>query len=158
MSGLKRILKEAQDLKKSHNEFELEPLEENVFEWKAVVAGDPASPFAGGRFQVRISLGQEYPMKAPTVIFTTKVLHPNVSWKDGSICLDLLGDAWSPSWTLSSMMTAIKMLLVDPVPDSPLNVDAANLLRCGDTRGYNSLVAFYVQEFALGNSPVSSQS
>ncbi|KAJ3220376.1 hypothetical protein HDU67_000043 [Dinochytrium kinnereticum] len=36
-----------------------------------------------------------------------------------------------------------------PEPDSPLNCDAANLLRCGDHRGYNSLVKMYTRMFAV---------
>jgi peroxin-4 len=75
--------------------------------------------------------------------FLTPICHPNVDFKDGSICLDLLADAWSPSWTISTTLSAIGYLLANPVPDSPLNVDAANLVR-HDTLGYQSLVRYYM--------------
>jgi peroxin-4 len=75
--------------------------------------------------------------------FTSRIWHPNVSWKvgliaelcdncisltqgtkTGEICLDVLGSQWSPVWTLSSALTAVIALLDSPEPDSPLNVDA----------------------------------
>jgi len=40
-------------------------------------------------------------------------------------------------------MTAIHQLLTSPEPDSPLNIDAAQLLRAGDTVGMEGLVRFY---------------
>lgn len=36
-------------------------------------------------------------------------------------------------------MQAVIALMHDPAADSPLNCDAGNLLRAGDTRGYDSL-------------------
>ena len=87
-------------------------------------------------------------MLAPKVTFAPyTVFHPNVSWKDGSICLDLLTSAaWSPSWTLLTTMQAIRMLLDNPNNDSPLNVDAANILRAGDVRGYRSYIRMLLED------------
>lgn len=67
----------------------------------------------------------------------------------GEICLDLLKTAWSPAWTLKSTILAISLLLSNPEPSSPLNCDAANLLRCGDLVGYESMIRMYTQLFAM---------
>ena len=48
------------------------------------------------------------------------------------------------------MCQAIVALLGNPAADSPLNCDAGNLLRAGDTRGYDGLARMYIREQAAG--------
>lgn len=110
--------------------------------------GPKDSPYENAEFAFEISVPTDYPMLAPKVTFSAyTVFHPNVSWKDGSICLDLLTSAaWSPSWTLLTTMQAIRMLLDNPNTDSPLNVDAANILRAGDVRGYRSYIRMILED------------
>jgi ubiquitin-conjugating enzyme E2 D/E len=58
------------------------------------------SPYAGGVFFLSISFPVDYPFKPPKVSFTTKIYHPNIN-ANGSICLDILRDQWSPALTIS---------------------------------------------------------
>lgn len=95
-----------------------------LLEWKATIRGPPGGCYEGGTFDLSIRVPPSYPTKPPTMRFTTRLWHPNVSWKTGEICLDVLGAQWSPAWTLSSALTAVIALLDAPEPDSPLNVDA----------------------------------
>mmetsp|Transcript_27510 Transcript_27510/g.38401 ORF Transcript_27510/g.38401 Transcript_27510/m.38401 type:complete len:192 (+) Transcript_27510:100-675(+) len=128
----------------------------NLFEWTAYIKGPPDSPYEGGTFQLRLQVPPKYPLKPPKVHFKTKVCHPNVLFKTGEICLDILKDAWTPVWTLETTCRAIVNLLDNPEASSPLNCDAGNLIRGGDMKGFNSLAKMYTQEYAMENPSLKS--
>eukprot|EP00831_Metopus_contortus_P037274 TRINITY_DN2937_c0_g2_i4.p1 TRINITY_DN2937_c0_g2~~TRINITY_DN2937_c0_g2_i4.p1 ORF type:complete len:105 (+),score=12.04 TRINITY_DN2937_c0_g2_i4:243-557(+) len=69
---------------------------------------------------------EDYPNKAPSVRFLTKMFHPNI-YNDGKICLDILQNQWSPIYDISAILTSIQSLLCDPNPNSPANGEAAKL-------------------------------
>jgi hypothetical protein len=69
---------------------------------------------------LRLTFCDRYPEKPPKVRFTTKMFHPNV-YADGNICLDVIAAKWSPSYTVSSILTSIQSLLTDPNVQSPAN-------------------------------------
>lgn len=50
-----------------------------------------------------LNVPENYPHVPPKATFTTKVFHPNVHFKTGEICLDILKQNWSPAWTLQSV-------------------------------------------------------
>ncbi|KAJ2610962.1 E2 ubiquitin-protein ligase peroxin 4 [Coemansia sp. RSA 1365] len=150
-SIFRRLLKELQDICKAQSDeiLSLEPVnDEDLLRWHAVLRGPRETPYQGGLFRLRIDVPEEYPIKPPSLVFTTPVCHPNVHFETGEICLDILKSQWSPAWTLSSTCLAVHVLLANPEPSSPLNCDAANLLRCGDIVGYSSLVSMYTHTFA----------
>lgn len=105
-------------------EIQLKLIEEcNIYEWQAILNGPPDTPFEGGKFLVKISVPSDYPINPPKCIFLTKIFHPNIHFKTGEICFELLKDKWSPQWTLESVCRAILDLLNNPNADSPLNCD-----------------------------------
>jgi peroxin-4 len=116
---------------------------EDLSEWTAVLSGPDSGAYAGGKFTLHITVPPSYPTKPPQIKFRTRIFHPNISWNNGEICLDVLQNQWTPAWTLSSACTAITALLDAPEPDSPLNVDAATLYRTADHRAYRSMCRMY---------------
>jgi len=83
------------------------------------------TPYAGGIFKLEIHFPTDYPFKPPKVVFTTKIYHPNIS-TNGSICLDILKDQWSPALTISKVLLSICSLLSDPNPKDPLMPEIAD--------------------------------
>ncbi|KAK9812624.1 hypothetical protein WJX72_000788 [[Myrmecia] bisecta] len=150
MTARTRLFKEFKEMSraKADNGITLEPDETNIFVWKALIKGPRDTPFEGGVFELVMNVPEQYPLVPPAVRYKTKIFHPNVHFKTGEICLDILKAAWSPAWTLQSVCQAIVALMSDSAPDSPLNCDAGNLLRANDVRGYNSLARMYTLEHA----------
>ena len=147
--------------------------EGDLLHWRAYIVGPPDTPFegmaspplpsfffdagcaaaweaepfcctAGGRFELDIVVPKNYPLRPPKIHFITKIFHPNIHFKTGEICLDLvrssftlravccahthsvppqLKSAWSAVYTLQSVCRSIIALLSHPEPDSPLNCD-----------------------------------
>jgi ubiquitin-protein ligase len=101
----------------------------------------------GGLWHLRITIPSSYPQSPPSIFFTTRISHPNISFTTGEICLTLLtSEHWSPIYTISTTLSAIHQLLTDPRPESPLNVDVAALLRNGDLAGWESIVRYWTGE------------
>lgn len=142
MKEYKELQKEA---KSANPDIVITPQKGSLNHWRGVIRGPQESPYEGGYFQLDIVVPSSYPLVPPNVRFVTKLFHPNVHPKSGEICLDILKTAWSPAWTLQSTCRAIIILLSHPEPDSPLNCDAGNLLRNGDTRGFKSLARMYTK-------------
>lgn len=147
----RRLISELKAYNKEPFDFleDLAPVGDDLLHWTAIMKGVPGTAYERGRWLLDIQVPEEYPYKAPTIKFVTPICHPNIHVKTGEICLDLLKSAWSPAYSLSRTLTAIHSLLTTPEPDSPLNVDAANLLRAKDLVGYDSLVRVWVVRFAL---------
>ncbi|QDZ19291.1 ubiquitin-conjugating enzyme [Chloropicon primus] len=143
-----RELKEFQQRSNASEGIEMAPDESNIFHWSAVLKGPSETCYENGTFELDIRVPQDYPLVPPAVRFRTKIFHPNIHFKTGQVCLDILKTAWSPAWTLQSVCQAVLALLSAPEPSSPLNCDAGNLLRAGDVRGFNSLAKMYTIEFA----------
>ncbi len=151
LAAAKRLRKELQNLERSKADPDiyLIPDSENILKWTALLRGPAETPYEGGIFQLNIDCGQDYPLAPPSIQFATKVFHPNVHFRTGDVCLDILKKEWSPAWGIQAACRAILALLSDPDADSPLNCDAGNMIRGGDMICYNSTAHMYTVENAM---------
>jgi len=146
--ALKRINKELIDLGRDPpSSCSAGPTGDNMFQWQATIMGPGDSPYAGGVFFLSITFPTDYPFKPPKVSFTTKIYHPNIN-ANGSICLDILRDQWSPALTISKVLLSICSMLTDPNPDDPLVPDIAHLYKTDRTR-YEATAREWTRKYAM---------
>jgi ubiquitin-conjugating enzyme E2 A len=121
------------------------PSADNLFIWNAIICGPEESIYESGAFQLQLLFPDDYPLRPPQVRFITKVFHPNVWWDDGLVCVDILKDDWLPSYDVLAILHSIRLLLVDPNPLSPANLEAALLYRDNPDE-YNRRVLQTIQD------------
>ncbi|XP_027895765.1 ubiquitin-conjugating enzyme E2 J1 isoform X1 [Xiphophorus couchianus] len=105
--AVKRLMKEAAELRDPTEHYHAQPLDDNLFEWHFSVRGPPDSDFDGGVYHGRIVLPPEYPMKPPSIILLTPTGRFEVGKK---ICLSISGhhpETWQPSWSIRTALIAI---------------------------------------------------
>ncbi|BCR91639.1 putative ubiquitin conjugating enzyme (UbcD) [Aspergillus chevalieri] len=123
------------------------PLGEDLFHWQATIMGPSDSPYSGGVFFLNIHFPTDYPFKPPKVNFTTRIYHPNIN-SNGSICLDILRDQWSPALTISKVLLSICSMLTDPNPDDPLVPEIAHVYKTDRPR-YESTAREWTRKYAI---------
>lgn len=125
--ALRRIQKELLDLQKDPpTHISAGPSGDDLYKWEGTIIGPGDSPYAGGVFRLEIHFPPDYPFKPPKMVFLTKIFHPNIH-PNGTICLDILKDQWSPALTMSKVLLSLTSLLCDPNPKDPLVLDTAQL-------------------------------
>jgi ubiquitin-conjugating enzyme E2 A len=144
--AVRRLQQDFRQLLKNKVEgIDASPSSDNFFVWNAIICGPEESIYESGAFQLQFTFPEDYPLKPPQVRFLTKVYHPNVWWEDGLICVDILKDGWTPSYDVLAILHSIRLLLIDPNPLSPANLEAALLYR--DNRAeYNRRVLEMIQD------------
>lgn len=133
-NAIKRVVKDIALLKKAGLpilDYDGNPLGEdaNLQFLGTVVYGPPGTPYEGGTWRVRFTFNPDYPFTHPSVGFIDKILHPNVDWASGSICLDAIAKEWTPiTWLVGIVESLLPALLGSPNPGDPLNPTAARLM------------------------------
>jgi len=68
---------------------------------------------AGKSYSLEIRFAENHPFHPPKIHFLQRVECENV-FNDGEVCMDILGDEWSPALSLDKLMFALCSLLTDP--------------------------------------------
>ena len=146
--ALKRINKELQELGRDPPaNCSAGPVGDDNFHWSGTIMGPPDSPYQGGLFFLDINFPYDYPFKPPKISFVTRIYHPNING-NGSICLDILKNNWSPALTICKVLLSISSLLCDPNPDDPLVPDIASIYKTNRVK-YNSLATEWTKKYAM---------
>merc|ERR1711885_30820 len=111
------------------------------------MGGPDDSPYVGGVFFLNIHFPTDYPFKPAKITFTTRIYHPNIN-SNGSICLDILKDQWSPALTISRVLLSISSLLTDPNPEDPLVPEIAQIYK-SDRNKYEATAKEWTRKYAM---------
>ncbi|EAQ87677.1 hypothetical protein CHGG_04296 [Chaetomium globosum CBS 148.51] len=127
------------------------PDDSDLHKWHITMDGPEGTVYSGGKFGLVVTLPVDYPFRAPTVNFATRIYHPNVTNDNlGSICLGpLKAENWKPSTRLAGVLEAVRALLVEPLPDDPLEARIADEFRA-DRKEFDKNARAYVQRYAKG--------
>ncbi|CAD6574760.1 MAG: hypothetical protein CYPHOPRED_005500 [Cyphobasidiales sp. Tagirdzhanova-0007] len=123
------------------------PKEEgNLLAWGGIIKG-PAPYYVGGTFKLDVSFTNDYPFKAPTVTFRTRIYHPNIT-EEGNICMGILkADQWKPSTKVEDVLRGLYQLLTEPNPDDPLIPAIAEQYR-SDNAGFKKEAMEQTKKYA----------
>jgi ubiquitin-protein ligase len=114
----KRLLKDLLEVKKNPlPTINVEPLENNLYEWHGNIYGTEKTPFENGVFHVIMKFPNEYPLKPPKVNVSPKIPRDHIftTW----ICLDMLEthytnelySGWSSVYTVLSILIQLQSYL-----------------------------------------------
>ncbi|KAG5886307.1 hypothetical protein JTB14_003462 [Gonioctena quinquepunctata] len=125
---IRGVVKEMQDLVNNPPEgIKVQINEEDVTDIQAFIDGPAGTPYVGGLFKVKLTLGKGFPVEPPKAYFSTKIFHPNVA-SNGEICVNTLKRDWKSDLGIKHILLTIKCLLIVPNAESALNEEAGKLL------------------------------
>lgn len=107
---------------------EINTVGEDIFKWDCSILGPDHSPYSGGTFVLRIEFPAQYPFKAPTLKFMTKIYHPSIKLDTGDVCTDVVGQ-WGPTLNAKHCIQVIYSMMKSPESDHPLEESIAQQLR-----------------------------
>ncbi|XP_017045671.1 ubiquitin-conjugating enzyme E2 4 [Drosophila ficusphila] len=143
-----RIKRELQDIRKQPPpNCSAEMHEDDLFRWSAVVDGPAGSVYEGGHFKLDIRFPNAYPFRPPRIRFTTRIYHCNVDSR-GAICLDVLGERWSPVLNVAKVLLSIYVLMSECNPEDPLVMCIADQYKT-NRKEHDKIARHWTKLFAM---------
>nr|GEZ48804.1 ubiquitin-conjugating enzyme E2 4-like [Tanacetum cinerariifolium] len=135
------------------NDYKVELINESNHQFIVFFHGPADSLYAGGVWKVSVELPEEYPFSSPSIAFATKIYHPNIHFETGTVCVNVLNQAWSPLTDLVNVFELyLPMFLNEPNAEDPLNADAAALF-VRDRPAYEAKVKEFARPEDVGLVP-----
>lgn len=109
---------------------------DSIYNWRVIIEGPSDSAYTGGRFELLITLPQNYPFRPPEVRFMTKIYHVNVNKTDGSLCADIFQNNWAPTLKMRYVIESIISILSQPAPEHAVEPEIASQMLNNPTLFY----------------------
>ena len=107
MSAIGRIVREMRDGFSNSELYTIECEENDLYNWRAVIRGQPNTKLAGLQFHLEILISNRYPFQPPIARFVGKK-------SEIPFCeIDILHDSWSPALTIDKLVLSIYSVLMD---------------------------------------------
>ena len=150
---LKRKNHDINVLKESNFKINLDDIDNNII--IVQFNGPKDSLYKDGIWDIRIELPIEYPYKSPSIGFLNKIYHPNVDFRSGTICLDVINETWSPMYNLFNIIDIfLPQLLMYPNPDDPLNIKASDEM-INNIDIFKINIKENINKYAISNSNIN---
>ena len=108
----KRLLKEKEENSVPSDSFYIQPLKGDLYKWHFTILGSKDTAYEGGLYHGYFVLPPDYPLSPPDIYYLNESGRYKINTK---ICLTITSyhkEAWTPAWTLRTMMEAVNAYFV----------------------------------------------